>query len=148
MIAFPEFSNRLPWNSIEHITVFNSGSGKIRRRKTKREGEREVEGKSEKSRSFGWKLIKIFLNRELCQNLCFFIKTWEFNFCYSYFICLIFVSCRKITIPKVENTNKWYIEESSTGEYLKHVDTNNRHEKFRLKTNYFFHDLRIFIIYT
>lgn len=48
----------------------------------------------------------------------------------------------------MENTNKWYIEESSTGEYLKHVDTNNRHEKFRLKTNYFFHDLRIFIIYT
>lgn len=56
MIAFPEFSNRLPWNLIEHITVFNSKSGKIRKRKTKREREWEIR-KIEKNRSFGWKLF-------------------------------------------------------------------------------------------
>ena len=108
MIAFPEFSNRLPWNSIEHITVFDSGSGKIRKRKTKRGGEWEVEGKSEKSRSFGWKLIKIFLNRELRQNSCFFIKTWEFNFLFL-FLFYLFDICILYLVGKLQ-FEKWKIQ--------------------------------------
>lgn len=123
MIAFPEFSNRLPWNSIEHITVFDSKSGKIRKRKTK--SEREVEGKSKKIDHLAGNYFK----PRISSKLVLFIKTWEFNFCvilfncylFVFFLSNLFVSCRKITISKVENTNKCYIEESSTEEYLKRI---------------------------
>lgn len=105
MIAFPEFSNRLPWNSIEHYCL------RLEERKnSKKKNEKWTRSRRKiEKKSIIW--LEIILNREFHQNSYFLLKLENSISVLFYLIAIYSYSSFLIYLYLVEKLRfrKWKI---------------------------------------